>query len=209
MALCWIFSACSTGVATGAPSSGSYANGDGTILFISFSDRLQAYEVRLTKMGETQFIQALALEFENKSMHSASASDLNGDGYGDIVLEGDCGNRTCAHSVYFFDPSTRSLRRVLAKEFSTIARRGDLLILGGGSGCCSFEYQALRLSADRMSVDTKPTFYVAIEAPRAGGDKAKCTFSDSTFGVIPAPKGLLDLCSVYGLSFEAESSEGH
>jgi hypothetical protein len=208
MAHCWLFSACYGGaIVTGAPHSSSFLNRDGTTLSTAFLRRPQAYQVFLTKAGETRLIQTLSLEFENKDMHSATTSDLNGDGYGDVVLEGDCGNRTCAGSVYFFNSGNGNLHKVFTKEFSTITQRDDLLILGSGSGCCSFEYQALRFSVDRMSVDLKPVLYIGIKAPGAQSEKSKCFFLDSNFAYMPANRALIDLCTLYGQSFEIESSD--
>jgi hypothetical protein len=205
--LCLLSSAYSCAGATGATHPNSFANKDGTTLSTAFSAQLQAYEVYLAKRGETLLIHTLTLEFQNKGMHSVSTSDFNGDGYGDVILQGDCGNRACMGSVYFFDPGNKSLRKAFTKEFSNITPRDGLVILGSGSGCCSFEYQAIRLSADRMSVDLKPAFYVVIEAPSAGSEKSRCSFLDSNFADMPAQGALLDLCTVYGQSFEIESSD--
>jgi hypothetical protein len=142
------------------------------------------------------------LEFENADMHSATALDLNGDGFGDIDLEGDCGNRACKHLVYLYDPATKRLHEALSKNFSTMARVDDMLILGSGSGCCAFEYEVLRLAPGRMRIDSRPEFYVDIESPDKPFEKSLCVFLDSNRRPIPPLKEFVELCSVFGPQFE-------
>jgi hypothetical protein len=159
--------------------------------------------VKLTSStGKSQVIQALPLEFENADMHSAIASDLNGDGYGDIDLEGDCGNRACSHATYLFDPTTKTLHKALAAEFSTAVRHDGFLLLGSGSGCCAYEYRALRLSLNGMRIESHPEFYVGVQSPDSPSGKSRCSFLNSDRRPIAALQAFLDLCKVYGPAFE-------
>ena len=187
-----------------------FKNPDETLMSIRSDGDVAGYSVYLAlPRGRDVRVDKLINSFINKTAHSAIIQDVDGDGYGDVAIQGDCGNRVCESLVFLFDSKSRKLYFAFKKSFSTISNRNGLVVLGGGSGCCMFGYEVIKLRRVGRKVNVATEFYVTVlSSTDPAQDESKCTFMDSNNNIIAPPgRGFMGLCDAYGRSYYVVSPE--
>ena len=187
-----------------------FKNPDETLMSIRSNGNVAGYSVYLAlPRGRDVRVDKLINSFINKTAHSAIIQDVDGDGYGDVAIQGDCGNRVCESLVFLFDSKSRKLYFAFKKSFSTISNRNGLVVLGGGSGCCMFEFEVIKLSRVGRKFNVATEFYVTVlSSTDPEQDESRCTFMDSNNNIIAPPgREFMGLCAAYGSSYYVVSPE--
>ena len=183
----------------------NYLNKDGSRISLKYSpNKRQVFVTWITGDKRKLLLKLKPAIESNINLFSATMVDIDNDGFGDIEVSGDCGNRVCEKTIYRFNSNQKSFMEFFKGAYSTVKLDGKFLITGGGSGCCSYEYKIYELKQKDYVANTNPDYIVSISNFGEGEQaKVECTFSDNNAKTIPPPKVSWEtLCEIYGKNYK-------
>lgn len=181
-----------------------FVNRDGSVLLVR-SVGAQGYRVSLRGPAGNRTAGVLRIwTDQDPATFEVRLVDFDQDGFGDVELQGECGNRACRKQIQLFDPIARRLKVFFDGEYSTAEISDGFLIIGAGSGCCSHESRLFRWEPKGRSVPAEPELQVTVVSGVGGeaGDRVTCTFVNSQLQRVKPPASLLRLCEVYGKEYQ-------
>lgn len=124
--------------------------------------------------------------------------DINADGYWDVEVTGNCGNKVCEKKLYVYSLLSHEFFLFYDGGYEFREMDGGFLVTGGASGCCEYEYNAQKVTDFYAPAARDISFTISVHAPDADG-RAQCIFRDGAGVMIPPPAhSLVRYCNKYG-----------
>lgn len=182
-----------------------FLNKDGSRVVVEYSNhQRQAIVSLISSRGTKQLLKLKANESNGEPFFSVALIDIDKDGFGDIERTGNCGNRVCDKIIYRFYPQSGKYTIFFKGAYSTAQIDGGFFIVGGGSGCCAYEYQVYEIERKYFSVKKRAHYTVTVSNFDEGQEnRTECTFSDDSAKTISPPQEhWKELCEIYGKNYK-------